>query len=42
MKPGEAMRASFAKEAARVFKDVYPLLKFTSLAEGVGKKRAKS
>ena len=42
MKPGEAMRASFAKEATKVFQDVYPLLKFTSLAGGVGEKGIKS
>jgi hypothetical protein len=33
MKPSEAIRAGFAKELVKVFKDVYPLLKFTSLAE---------
>ena len=31
MKPSDAMRASFPSEVIRVFKDVYPLLKFTSL-----------
>ena len=31
MKPAEATRANFAKEAVKVFKDVYPLLRFTSL-----------
>src|SRR5208337_1908902 len=31
MKPAEALRASFAQEAVKAFKDVYPLLKFTSL-----------
>jgi len=31
MKPGDALRTSFTKDAARVFKDVYPLLEFTSL-----------
>jgi uncharacterized protein (TIGR02453 family) len=33
MKPGDALRASFARDAVKVFKDVYPLLKFTSLAD---------
>ncbi|HYA64593.1 MAG TPA: DUF2461 family protein [Candidatus Sulfotelmatobacter sp.] len=33
MKPGDAMRAGFTKDAAKVFQDVYPLLKFTSLAD---------
>jgi len=33
MKPGDAMRAGFTKDAVKVFKDVYPLLKFTSLAD---------
>jgi uncharacterized protein (TIGR02453 family) len=33
MKPSDASRASFTKEVAKVFKDVYPLLKFTSLAD---------
>jgi uncharacterized protein (TIGR02453 family) len=33
MKPGDALRAGFAKDAVKVFKDVYPLLKFTSLAD---------
>jgi len=33
MKPSEAMRASFTREVAKVFKDVYPLVKFTSLAD---------
>jgi uncharacterized protein (TIGR02453 family) len=33
MKPGDATRAGFTKEVAKVFKDVYPLLKFTSLAD---------
>jgi hypothetical protein len=40
--PGEAMRASFAKEAAIVLKDVYPLPKFMSRAEGVGEKGQKN
>jgi len=31
MKPSDSMRPSFAKEAVKVFKDVYPLLKFTSM-----------
>jgi len=33
MKPGDATRAGFTREVAKVFKDVYPLLKFTSLAD---------
>jgi uncharacterized protein (TIGR02453 family) len=33
MKPGDALRAGFARDAVKVFKDVYPLLKFTSLAD---------
>ncbi len=33
MKPGDAMRAGFAKDAVKIFKGVYPLLKFTSLAD---------
>jgi len=33
MKPGDAMRAGFTKDAVKVFQDVYPLLKFTSLAD---------
>jgi uncharacterized protein (DUF2461 family) len=33
MKPSEALRASFAKDTVKVFKDVYPLLKFTSLTD---------
>jgi len=33
MKPGDATRADFARDAVKVFKDVYPLLKFTSLAD---------
>jgi uncharacterized protein (TIGR02453 family) len=33
MKPGDATRATFTREVAKVFKDVYPLLKFTSLPE---------
>ncbi len=32
MKPADALRAGFAKEAVKVFKDLYPLVKFTSLA----------
>jgi hypothetical protein len=31
--PAAATRASFAREAAKVFRDLYPLLRFTSLAE---------
>jgi len=33
MKPGDALRASFTKDAIKIFKDVYPLLEFTSLAD---------
>lgn len=33
MKPSDATRASFTREVAKVFKDVYPLLEFTSLPE---------
>ncbi len=33
MKPGEATRSGFTKEVAKVFKDVYPLVKFTSLTD---------
>src|SRR5208282_3090381 len=33
MKPCDALRAGFAKEAVKVFKDLYPLVKFTSLAD---------
>jgi uncharacterized protein (DUF2461 family) len=33
MKPSDAMRASFTREVAKVFKDLYPLVKFTSLAD---------
>lgn len=33
MRPGDALRASFAKDVVKIFKDVYPLLKFTSLAD---------
>ncbi len=32
MKPGDALRAGFAKEAVKVFEDLNPLVKFTSLA----------
>jgi hypothetical protein len=31
MKPAEATRANFRAELVRVFRDVYPLLKFTSV-----------
>ena len=31
--PAAATRASFPREAARIFRDLYPLLRFTSLAE---------
>jgi uncharacterized protein (TIGR02453 family) len=31
MKPSDAMRASFPRDVIRLFTDVYPLLKFTSL-----------
>lgn len=33
MKPSEAIRQGFTEELVKVFKDVYPLLKFTSLAD---------
>jgi len=33
MKPSDATRAGFTKEVAKVFKDVYPLVKFTSPAD---------
>ena len=33
LKPSDAMRASFTREVAKVFKDLYPLVKFTSLAD---------
>jgi uncharacterized protein (TIGR02453 family) len=31
--PSAAMRASFSRDAAKVFRDLYPLLRFTSLPE---------
>jgi len=31
--PSAAMRASFPREAAKVFRDLYPLVRFTSLPE---------
>jgi len=31
--PSVATRASFPREAAKVFRDLYPLLRFTSLPE---------
>jgi uncharacterized protein (TIGR02453 family) len=31
--PSAATRASFSREAAKVFRDLYPLVRFTSLAE---------
>lgn len=31
LKPADATRATFAREVAKVFRDVYPLLRFTSL-----------
>jgi len=31
--PSAAMRASFPREAANVFRHLYPLLRFTSLPE---------
>ncbi len=33
MKPSDAARASFTSEVAKAFKDLYPLVKFTSLAD---------
>jgi len=33
IRPGDTLRASFAKDIVKIFKDVYPLLKFTSLAD---------
>jgi uncharacterized protein (TIGR02453 family) len=33
MKPSAAIRPAFTKELTKVFRDVYPLLKFTSVAE---------
>jgi uncharacterized protein (TIGR02453 family) len=33
MKPSEAARATFPREVARIFRELYPLLKFTSLAD---------
>jgi len=35
MKPSAGNRVKFQQEIVRVFKDVYPLLKFTSFADGV-------
>ena len=33
MKPSEATRATFPKEIEKIFRELYPLLKFTSLAD---------
>jgi uncharacterized protein (TIGR02453 family) len=33
MKPSEAARATFPREVAKIFRELYPLLKFTSLAD---------
>lgn len=33
MKPADAMKAGFPREAAKIFKELYPILKFTSLAD---------
>ena len=33
MKPSEAARATFPREVAKIFSELYPLLKFTSLAD---------
>ena len=33
MNPSEATRAAFPKEVAKIFRELYPLLKFTSLAD---------
>lgn len=33
MKPSEATRATFPQEVAKIFRELYPLLKFTSLAD---------
>ncbi len=33
LKPSEAARATFPREVARIFSELYPLLKFTSLAD---------
>jgi hypothetical protein len=33
MKPSEAARATFPQEVAKIFRELYPLLKFTSLAD---------
>ena len=33
MKPGAAMRGSFPREVAKIFRDLYPLLRFTSLSD---------
>ena len=35
MKPGAATRAEFQRDIVKVFRDVYPLLKFTSVPDGV-------
>jgi hypothetical protein len=33
MKPAEATKEGFPREVAKVFRDLYPLLKFTSLGD---------
>lgn len=33
LKPADATRATFAREVAKIFRDVYPLLKFTCLGD---------
>jgi len=33
MKPSEAARATFPREVAKIFRELYPLLKFTSVAD---------
>ena len=33
MKPGEALKPGFSKDVLRLFKELYPLLQFTSLSE---------
>jgi len=31
MKPGEATKPGFTRELSKIFREVYPLLKFTSI-----------
>jgi uncharacterized protein (TIGR02453 family) len=33
MKPAEAVKASFVREVAKIFRELYPLLRFTSLGD---------